>query len=122
MNAETSPHPLILIVEDDEASREAVSALLESAGYHTVGAANGEDALDLLRHGLDPCLILLDLMMPVKDGWSFRAEQMQDQRLARVRTIVLSAVADAPPLQGVVASLRKPIEIDTLLDLVAKHC
>ncbi len=82
----------LLLVDDDERVREALVALLEAQGYPVVGAANGREALDVLRvRGLRPGLILLDLMMPVMDGWQFRAAQLADAELATVPVVVFSA-------------------------------
>src|SRR5438445_6065998 len=80
----------VLIVDDDADVRDAMEFLLRSEGYRTVTAADGDDALTKLRAGLEPCLILLDLMMPWKDGFQFRREQMRDPRLSAIPVVVLS--------------------------------
>src|SRR4051794_37746057 len=95
MTDTTPPNKLVLLVEDNDATREAVSLILESDGYQVMTAANGRKALDRLRGGARPDLILLDLMMPVMDGWQFRAEQRRDQVLADIPVIVCSAAGDA---------------------------
>ncbi len=111
----------ILIVEDDAATREATAVLLVGEGYQVTCAANGQEALDRLRAGLRPNLIVLDLMMPVLDGWSFRAEQLRDPALADIPVLVCSAVSDLPgraaPL-GAAALLAKPVEFDRLAESV----
>ena len=66
--------PCVLIVEDNADARAAFEALLEQKGFGVVTAGDGEEALEVLRAGLKPRLILLDLMMPRKDGWQFRRE------------------------------------------------
>lgn len=114
--------PLVLVIDDDEDVREGLVLLLQSAGYAAVGAANGEEALVMLRDGLNPCLILLDLWMPVKTGWGFRMEQMRDPRLARIPTVVLSADEARRDLQGVAATLPKPLDFERLFALVEFHC
>src|SRR5262249_61831819 len=68
----------ILIVEDDAATRDALTLVLSDEGYAVSSAANGREAIDLLRQGDAPDLILLDLMMPVMDGWQFPREQQPD--------------------------------------------
>ena len=81
----------ILVVEDDGDVREALVQLLEFEGYRVTSATNGRDAIDQLRAGAAPNLILLDLMMPVMDGPQFRAAQLGDPGLAAIPVIVLSA-------------------------------
>lgn len=115
----------ILIVEDDPDVRAALAAVLELQGYDVVVADNGRAALDVLRTGVDVCLILLDLFMPEMDGWAFRTEQMKDARIADVPVIVISAdsVAARRAMDlGVVAAMTKPVEYEPLLDLLAEHC
>jgi serine/threonine-protein kinase RsbW len=120
MNATAdSDHP-ILVVEDDDATREAECLLLLDEGFAVAAARNGREALDRLRQGLRPRLILLDLAMPVLDGYTFRAEQMRDPDLEAIPVVVCSAVADprrAAPLRPA-ALLSKPIEFDRLAGAV----
>jgi CheY-like chemotaxis protein len=117
------PHP-ILIVDDDADVRDAMEYLLRSEGYSTVTAADGDDALTKLRAGLEPCLILLDLMMPWKDGFQFRREQLRDPRLSAIPVVVLSGrhqpEIDAPLLNAA-AYLQKPVDPETLLPVIAQH-
>jgi CheY-like chemotaxis protein len=120
------PRNPVLVVEDDAATRESVMALLHWDGYETAGAGDGLAALDLLREGgVSPCLILLDLMMPVMDGWQFRAAQRADPALASIPVIVFSARLGAANAVGslqVAAALTKPVDSERLLDLVEQHC
>ena len=115
----------ILIVEDDFDIREALTQILEEEGYEVRGAANGKEALEIAASPPTPKLILLDLMMPVMNGWQFRAEQLNDPRLAPVPVLVISA---DPHLQlkaeklGVAGLLKKPISLDDLLVAVKSHC
>jgi CheY-like chemotaxis protein len=82
----------ILIVDDDNDVRSALSELLEEEGFSVNGAPNGREALALLRGGnVHPAVILLDLMMPGMDGWDFRSEQMRDPELAAVPVVIVSA-------------------------------
>jgi CheY-like chemotaxis protein len=116
---------LVLIVEDNADVRTAMKTLLELEAYRVEAAGDGEAALRLLRSGLKPGLILLDLAMPGKNGFQFRAEQLQDPTLARIPVVVYSGVGNADEKAatlGIAAFLHKPIEIDELLDLVARHC
>jgi two-component system response regulator MprA len=122
------PGKPILIAEDDDDLREALAYLFETCGYRVVVAADGEQALAQLRSGVEPCMILLDLMMPRKDGFQFRMEQLQDRKLARIPTVAYSGVYRGGALREKAAALgismvfEKPMDYDVLLDLVEKHC
>jgi CheY-like chemotaxis protein len=113
----------VLIVEDDADLREMMAQLLTLEGFHAAAVANGRDALEYLSRGDRPHVILLDLMMPVMDGWEFRRRQQGDPALADVPVIVLSALdqSRAADLDGV-AFLKKPLDFDRLLELVRQHC
>ncbi len=87
--------PLVLVVEDHEFAREAVAALLSTMGYDVIEAENGRDALAVMAKGARPDVILLDLMMPVMDGWEFMKRQRRDWRLCTIPTIVVTAAIDA---------------------------
>jgi CheY-like chemotaxis protein len=113
----------VLIVEDDADLREMMAQLLAIEGYNAETVANGRAALDYLRKGDFPEVILLDLMMPVMDGWEFRRRQREDPQLAKVPVVVLSALdpARAADLGGA-AVLKKPLDFDRLLELVRQYC
>jgi CheY-like chemotaxis protein len=119
------PRGKVLIVEDDTDLRDALSQILEDEGYRVWSAEHGLDALERLRDGSRPCLILLDLTMPVMNGWQFRAEQQLDPQLASIPVVVISAGANlAEQLQplGVQDYLRKPIQLGQLLATVRRYC
>ena len=85
----------LMIVEDDADISEALAEALEDHGHTVIVAADGQEALDKLRAAaVLPRLILLDLMMPVMDGWQFRAAQRQDANLAEIPVVLLSAHVD----------------------------
>jgi CheY-like chemotaxis protein len=116
----------ILLIEDDFAIREALAEILGTAGFQVTCACNGAEALVLLSERTSqPSLILLDLMMPVMDGWEFRRAQARDPAIASIPVVVLSASAghDAT-LHGMAAAavLAKPFELDHLLDTVDRLC
>jgi CheY-like chemotaxis protein len=115
----------ILIVEDDFAIRETVVDALEGEGFEVTCAANGEEALRQLADGsAPPCVILLDLMMPVMDGWAFRSAQQRDPRISAIPVVVLSAGAGAEytlDRLDPAAFLPKPFELDRLLDVVGRY-
>lgn len=118
-------HGPVMIVDDDPVIRSAVSELFEMTGHAVVTARDGSEALRQLREGLTPCLILLDLEMPLQDGISFRREQLADPRLAPIPVILhtnrLDAATIAEQLQAV-AHVSKTANFETLLPLVAAHC
>jgi CheY-like chemotaxis protein len=123
MSHQSVAHCPVLIVEDDADLREMMAQLLSLEGYQTATVANGREALDYLRHEHAPDLILLDLMMPIMDGWEFRRQQQADPALSRVPVIVLSAL-DPNRSADVNASafLKKPLDFDLLLELVRSYC
>jgi CheY-like chemotaxis protein len=117
--------PHILIVDDDPAIRDSVRSLLEDEGYPVQVAHNGLDALEAIRSGALPRLILLDLMMPEMDGWEFRAEQQKDPRLAAIPVVVLSTVAhirEHAASLSVSEYLVKPVDAALLLNTVQRYC
>jgi CheY-like chemotaxis protein len=106
------------VVDDDPDVLEAMELALESAGYKIVTARNGAEALDHLHSDAAPRVILLDLMMPVMNGWQFRAEQIRDERLATIPVIVLSGAGQAAKssaFPGAAAFLEKPVDLEDLL-------
>jgi DNA-binding response OmpR family regulator len=117
-------HGEVLLVEDDAAIRDALRELLEAEGYVVQGAANGREALARLRGGGHrPRLILLDLMMPVMDGWEFRQAQRGDPALACIPVVVLSAedgVEDKIAEMKVAGSLAKPFLMRELLEVIRR--
>jgi CheY-like chemotaxis protein len=116
----------ILVVEDESGQREALAEVLSRLGYEVQCAANGSEALELMRRSESlPGLILLDLMMPVMDGWEFRAEQRRDRALAHVPVVVLSALDDAAQKavqDGAAAFVSKPLHWQALLPVVERFC
>lgn len=112
----------ILIVEDDEDIRTAMIDVLESEGYKTESAVNGKDALEKLAKMGKPCLVLLDMMMPIMNGREFLDQVMKDARLAPIPVMIVSAVADKTNTNGAVGFLKKPIDIDLVLNIVAQYC
>lgn len=121
----TSPGRVVLLVEDNQQTSTAMKALLELEHYAVSVAGDGESALRLLRGGLRPNLILLDLRLPGKDAFAFRVEQLQEPSLCRIPIVVYSGATDVEERAkslGAVAWFHKPVEVDTLLDLVARYC
>jgi CheY-like chemotaxis protein len=116
-------HHQVLIVEDDADLREMMAQILTLEGFTPATASNGREALEYLRSGDTPQLILLDLMMPVMDGWEFQRERGRDPTLAKVPVVVLSAL-DEPRAAGAATHefLKKPLDFDRLLQIVKGYC
>jgi CheY-like chemotaxis protein len=126
MHPHLQPTRDVLVVDDDYAIREMLIEVLEDAGYQVTSAENGQQAMALLQEAPAlPCVILLDLMMPVMSGWAFREAQQSDPKLASIPVVVLSA---RPGLQHdvfmttVSEFLQKPVDISHLLRIVERYC
>ncbi len=114
----------ILVVEDDADIRSGVAEVLRQEGYEVATAAHGREALDWLC-GNSPSVILLDLMMPIMDGWEFRSEQLRDPRLARIPVVLLSGAGDVrqhATSLGADGFLVKPLDIDELFTAAQRYC
>jgi CheY-like chemotaxis protein len=111
----------VLVVEDDDNIRETVRQILELEGYAVHTAENGKRAIEILETLTYPCLILLDLMMPVMNGWEFLEARSKNAVMAALPVIVVSAVADQARDSGATEIMRKPPDIDSLLETVAHH-
>jgi|GEM_PF-1222017 len=110
----------ILVVEDDAGIRESVCTILADEGYPVLSAVNGKDAIDLLRSTSPrPRLILLDLMMPVMNGWEFYARTRLDNVIAAIPVVVMSAY-EGDARTGSLTLLKKPLRLDELLAAVAE--
>lgn len=112
----------VLIVDDDVATLDGLGGLLEVEGYEVERAGDGAEALEKLRGREPPRLILLDLRMPVMDGWQFLTERAKDPAIARIPVVLLSGLPFIPNAPGVADFLTKPINPARLLDAVARFC
>lgn len=112
----------ILIVEDEESIRENLKDLLDLEGYEVFTASNGEEGLDVLRTMPRPCLVLLDLLMPIMNGTEFLEAKYHEDSIASIPVCVVSGVADKPRVAGVTAFVKKPIEFDAFLKFVKNYC
>ncbi len=115
----------ILIVEDDFMIRETIAELLREEGYEITCAPNGLEALRLLADGAPPDLILLDLMMPIMNGWELRHALALDPRLAHIPVVVISAGStgsERASAMGADGFLPKPFEMQSLLATVGRYC
>src|SRR3989442_564720 len=111
----------ILVVDDEPDVRDGLTLLLRTRGYAVTSAADGQEALDELHGSARPWLILLDLMMPVMDGFEFRVRQLQEPELAGLPVVVFSAGGDLDrkvASLGAVTWLTKPVEAAVLLEVI----
>ena len=111
--------PLVLVVDDDPELRRLAESLLTTHGYHVIVAGHGRDAIQQLRERC-PDLIVLDLNMPVMDGWQFRNEQryLTDKKRVAVPVLLMTGVDDAAT-HAAVGVIKKPFDPDDLLDAVS---
>ena len=114
----------VLIVEDDRDTREMLGRFLELEGFQVQTAANGELALKLLYGEQTPSVIILDLMMPVMNGWQFRVAQQSDPNLSEIPVVVVTAagVRDDIPAISADGWLSKPVDFDRLLATIGPLC
>ena len=125
MAMRAEPQGYILVVDDVPALSSLVAEILRIAGYRSITAVNGREALSYLRSDEPPILILLDLNMPVMSGWEFRAEQQRDPLLILIPVVILSSednLAQHAAALRVAGYLRKPSSIRELLEIVGRHC
>jgi CheY-like chemotaxis protein len=112
----------ILVVDDDRGAMEALSDILEYEGYRVERARNGLEALEYLQNTRPrPSLVILDLLMPVMDGWEFRMRQKENPELADIPVLVVTAISATAGIDAV-KILHKPVDINELLKTVASYC
>lgn len=114
----------ILIVEDDKDIRDILKTSLELEGYNITTAENGKVGLEILPSMNTPCMILLDLMMPVMDGWAFVEAISKDLKLAAIPIVVVTAFSKERTngLEKIKSIIKKPIDLDLLLNQVKIYC
>lgn len=112
----------ILIVEDDIDIRSALVQILHLEGYSTAEASNGKEALEYIRNNPSPCMVLLDMMMPVMSGRQFLDAFQDEPNSTTVPVVIISAIADRVDTTGAKEFIKKPLEISRLLEVVAKYC
>ncbi len=116
---------VVMVVEDDFDVLNAIAAILEDEGYEVLRAANGAEALGKLADRQGQCdLILLDLLMPVMNGWDFRHKQKQMPAFAGIPVVLMSAGAHMATVSGdldAAGYLTKPVEMTDLLGVARRH-
>ena len=114
---------LVAIIEDDSEFRNMLRELLEEERYRVVAMANGAEALEILRGDTMPDVILLDVSMPIMDGFDFLRHRNADPRLSTVPVVlVTNAKPHERPTAGVSDVVRKPIDIDEILFAIKRYC
>lgn len=113
----------VMVVEDEREQRSYLVQLLELEGFQVVAFSNGAEALNYLAHSTPPCLIILDMRMPVMDGAQFRSAMLQDPRLAKIPVVVVTAFEPSAAANlSVLRVFRKPVDVDALLSTVRENC
>jgi DNA-binding response OmpR family regulator len=117
---------VVMLVEDDDETREALATILEEARYRVLRAANGAAAWSLLNdHGGACDIILLDLMMPVMNGWDFRRKQRESSDFSSIPVLLMSAggnIASSCADLGTSDYIAKPVEVAELLSKIQRYC
>jgi CheY-like chemotaxis protein len=121
---DTTPAPPVLVVEDDREQRETLCAMLDLEGFGHAEAANGREALDYLNESRTPCLVLLDVEMPVMNGLEFREEQLASVRLSQIPVVVVTANDKGlvKRFPGVAGFLWKPLKFEKLVAILDHSC
>ena len=125
MTSATEPEPAaeVLIVEDDDGAREALSDCLAMEGFRVASARNGKEALDYLHNSPLPRVILLDLFMPIMTGWEFREEQKKEAAIADIPVVVVTAFSAGITRQiDANVVMHKPLDLDRLVDVIREYC
>lgn len=115
-------HQNILVVEDDIDIRSALVQILHMEGHTTAEASNGKEALEYIRNNPAPCMVLLDMMMPVMTGRQFLDAFKNEPDNAKVPVVIISAVADRIDTTGAKEFIKKPLEVSKLLEVISKYC
>lgn len=112
----------ILIVEDDAGIRNTLQFALELSDYKVFTAANGREGLEILPEIPRPCLILLDLMMPVMNGWEFAAALEKDMVMTTIPVVIVTAYGDQVSNIKSKGVIKKPVDLDALFETIKKWC
>lgn len=113
---------MVLLVDDDEDLRDSIADFLRISGYFVSTAEDGRAALDAIANQRRPCVVLLDLVMPVMDGWKFLAVMQGDPALATIPIVIASAHAATHAPAGTAGVIHKPFDLTELLAVVEQHC
>jgi CheY-like chemotaxis protein len=123
LNSKTLDEKLVLVVDDGQYVRKGVFRLSRMEGYSVLEAENGQKALEVLENAQSlPCVILLDLLMPVMDGHEFLRLRSADPVSREISVVVVSGTLPSEPLPRTRAYLQKPVTVDHLMAVVGHHC
>jgi CheY-like chemotaxis protein len=115
---------IIFIVDDDAEIRTMLGLVLRLGGYESTSACNGQEALDRLKDGLHPTLILLDLMMPVMSGWDFLTALQREDAWKNIPVLALtgySSMIGQHPIPGTIGVVTKPLDVPKFFEIVARY-
>ena len=119
-------HRTVLVVDDDADAVDAIATVVEDAGYDVMRAANGREALQRLHDSQGRCdLILLDLLMPVMNGWDFRRRQRETPAFAHIPVFLMSAGAHLSVVRDELQAtgcVPKPVDVAEILEVVKRQC
>jgi CheY-like chemotaxis protein len=119
----TADEETVLVVEDEDEARTSLMQILEIEGFRVLGFSNGAQALDYLAQSREPCVIVMDIRMPVMGGSEFRSVMLRDERLAKIPVVVITALEPtAAAGLAAVRVFRKPVDVDALLDVIRRNC
>jgi CheY-like chemotaxis protein len=113
----------ILVVEDEDEARTSLMQILEFEGFRVLGFSNGAEALAYLAQSKEPCVIVMDIRMPVMGGSEFRTAMLRDERLAKIPVVVVTALEPtAAAGLSAVRVFRKPVDVDALVEVIRQNC
>jgi CheY-like chemotaxis protein len=113
----------VIVIEDEAESRTYLVEILQLEGFKVVAFSNGAEALNYLSRSAPPCLIILDMRMPVMDGPRFRSVMLQDSRLAKIPVVVVTAFEpSAAASLSALRVFRKPVDVDALMVTIRDNC
>src|ERR1700690_1314554 len=113
----------VLVIDDHAEIRSSLREVLTDEGYEVACVGNGREALDHLKAASPrPCVILLDLMMPVMDGWQFRKEQKLGPEVADIPLVVITATGKRPVLVDASELVMKPLDLNRLFEAIERYC
>lgn len=118
----TSKQKNILVIEDNKEIQDSIKMALEIDGFNVFTANNGREGMNLLEKIPTPSLILLDLLMPVMNGWEFMEELNKDIMHSSIPVVIVSALDKKQTTPNVSGYIQKPIDLDKLLKIAEKHC
>jgi DNA-binding response OmpR family regulator len=113
--------PTVLVVDDDDNVRQTLAERLETSGYEVLLARDGRDAFEVIARGVNPDVILLDVVMPIMDGWHFLSARLRDPSIVAVPVVLMSGGQEAERQShkiGVCGFIRKPLDIGDLVDRI----